>query len=243
MRKLLLSLVLLTSLLSSCGDDEITRDPDKMGLAYFPLQVGKYWVFDVTETKYVNNITSKTNFQIREEIDEVTKDQLGKEWFRMKVSKRNSPTSAWNIIGVKMVAATNTDLQVKDNNRTTVELVFPMAEGKKWNPNAFNSAYGKDEEAQNQSHYFYKGIDQPFDMEGKVFPFTVTVVKAEGTPKDISFTDVVEVYSKDQGPVYRAAKNRYYCDAGPGTNCEIGSGYIISGLDRVEKLLEAGKAN
>ncbi|ALJ00623.1 hypothetical protein DC20_18635 [Rufibacter tibetensis] len=231
----------MTSLVSSCGDNEVTRDPEALGHHYFPLELGRYSIFNVTETKYTNNVKQITSYQTRELINEVSTDQTGKDWYRVEVSRRNNANDVWTITGVKMISKTFTDVEVKNNNRTTVEMVFPVVETKEWNPNAFNTDYDKEEEEHNRVKFFYQDVARPFEIGGKSYANTVKVIKSVGDPSVFNYLDVYEVYSKEQGPVYRFSHDRYYCDAGPGTNCQVGSNYIISGLDRIETLTETGK--
>ena len=242
MKKIFLVVVLLASIFSSCGDEEVVLDPLKTGQAYYPMEVGTYWVYNVTETTYRNNVPTKANFQTRELVKGVSKDQAGKEWFTIEVSKRLTANDSWLVMGTKTISKTVNDIQLQENNRTTVLMIFPVTEGKEWNPNAYNKDYNFEDEPQNQSRYVYQNVGGSFEKSSKTYPNTVKVSK-ELSPADdlINEVEIYEIFAAELGPVYRYTKDRYNCDASSGTTCEVGSGYILSGTDRIEELDSSGK--
>ncbi|AKQ45580.1 hypothetical protein TH63_07845 [Rufibacter radiotolerans] len=243
MKKLLLVVAILAGIFSSCGDEEVVLDPLKTGQAYYPMEVGTYRVYNVKETKYTNNVGTTTLLQTRELVKGVSKDQTGKEWYTVEVSQRANANQSWIVTGVKAISKSTRDLQLQTNNRIVVEMVYPVEEGKSWNPNAFNPNYfPKEEDRQLRDTFFYEQIGASFDVAGKTYPNTLKVNKAKSDPDDfINEVEVYEIYAADLGSIYRFSKVRYNCDASPGTNCQIGSGYIISGTDRIEELESSGK--
>jgi hypothetical protein len=243
MKRLLLVVALLAGMFSSCGDEEVVLDPVKTGQAYYPLEVGSFWIYNVTETTYRNNVASKVLFQTREVVKGITKDQTGKEWYTIEVSKRSKTIDPWVISGVKAILKTNSNLQVQTNNRIVVEMVYPIAEGKSWNPNAYNpNYYPKEEDQAQRDTFFYEQIGSTFDVAGKTYAKILKVNKAKSEPEDVIHdVEIFEIYAANIGSIYRFSKVRYNCDASPGSNCELGSGYIISGTDRMEELESTGK--
>ncbi|GAB2537202.1 hypothetical protein [Rufibacter soli] len=240
MKRLLLVVALLASMFSSCGDEEVVLDPVKMGQAYYPLEVGSFWVYNVTETTYKNNVPTKVNFQTRELVKGIYKDQTGKEWHTLEISKRLTASNSWVVIGSKTISKTVKDVQVQENNRTTVFMVFPVAEGKEWNPNAYNKDYAFDEESQNQSRFKYQEVGATFERNGKSYPNTVKVIKTDSETL-LALDKQYEQLALETGPVFRSSKVFTYCSGGAGSTCEIGEGYIVSGTERAEELDSTGK--
>ncbi|WP_210488979.1 hypothetical protein [Rufibacter aurantiacus] len=238
MKRILLFVVLLTSLLSSCGDDEITRDPNSLGYQYFPLEVGRFWIFNVTENEYSRNqVTKTTTFQTRELIKDITTDQTGREWFRVEVSRRNSPESAWTVSGVKLISMSSTDLRIMENNQTMVHMVFPVKDGYSFVSNAF-----KNEDHENPVYYTYANLGDAFSENGKNYENTLTLVQAE-SKNTIELEKRNEVLALGVGSVSRTNTDYTYCEDSSGASCPYGEDYIITGSDRVESLESTGKVD
>ncbi|KAA3438107.1 hypothetical protein [Rufibacter hautae] len=238
MKRILLFVVLLTSLLSSCGDNEITRDLDRMGYQYYPLEVGRFWVFNVTENEYSRNqITKTTTFQTRELIKDITTDQTGREWFRVEVSRRNSPDGSWTVNGVKLISLSSSDLRILENNQTTVHMVFPVKEGYSFVSNAF-----KNEDHEDPVYFTYTNLGKAFLENSQTYENTLTLVQAE-SKTFIELEKRNEVLALGVGPVSRTNKDYTYCEDSSGATCPYGEDYIITGSDRVETLESSGKVD
>jgi hypothetical protein len=246
MKKLLFTLALLVGFLSSCGDEEVVLDPDSIGTAYYPLEVGAFTIFNVKETVYSENEGVTSLFQVRETFNEFYKDQAGKEWFRVEISRRDSEGDSWRVIGVKTISKTllgnsSGNLLIQENNRAVVNMVYPVAEGKTWNPNAFNTAYFPNQEDANlREEYLYQNVEKPFEKDGQTFSNTVTILKSEvNTSLDV--LEQSEVFSFNQGPVYRYYKKLEYCSDSSGDTCPYLEDYIVTGTERIETFASAGK--
>ena len=46
------TLFLMVFVLGACSEKNITLDQDRLGLEYFPLEVGQYRIYDVNEILY-----------------------------------------------------------------------------------------------------------------------------------------------------------------------------------------------
>jgi hypothetical protein len=236
MKRILLFVVLWTSLLSSCKDEEITRDPNSLGYQYYPLAVGNYWIYNVKENQYSRNkISESTAYQSRERIDAIIKDQTGKEWYRVEVSRRTSSTESWTVSGVKLISLSSSDLRVQENNKTVVQMVFPVKNGYSYVSNGFSNAGDPD-----QNVYFtYAALGSVFGEEGKTYD-NIVVIQQAHTDTQIVFEQKFEVLASGIGPVNRTYKYRYFCDDSTGGSCPYGVGYIITGSDRIEVLESSG---
>ncbi|WP_181306231.1 hypothetical protein [Rufibacter sp. XAAS-G3-1] len=237
MKRILLFVVVWASLLSSCGDDEITRDPDSLGYQYYPLAVGNYWIYNVTENEYSRNkLEESTTYQSRERIDAIIEDQTGKEWYRVELSRRASANAGWVINGVKLISLSSSDLRVQENNQTVVQMVFPVKNGYSFVSNAFTNGGDPEQNA----YYTYAQLGSVFSEAGKTYDKTLTVLQAE-TDTQIEYEQKFEVLASGIGPVNRTYKYRYFCDDSTGESCPYGEGYILTGSDKIEVLESSGK--
>ncbi|MBA9077411.1 hypothetical protein [Rufibacter quisquiliarum] len=234
MRRILIVLALVAGFFSSCSDEEVVLDPVKQGYDYYPLEVGSYRIYHVTETRYRDNVGQTTEYERRELIDAITKDQTGKEWYRVEVSRREPGASSWSVKGVKLLSASPTSLQVQENNRSTVLMVFPVVSGKTWVHDAFSKISTTD------TIYAYENAGEAFEMNSRKYDKTVKILK--NYYKDLLvLDDRYEVLAFQVGPVYRHSKVYQYCNDGSGNACERGVDYIQEGNDVIEELVETGK--
>lgn len=232
MKKLVMAAAVLVGLLTACKDEEVFYDPIAAGESYYPLQVGSYWIYNVTDITYLNNVGDTTEFEQREQINGIITDQTGKSWYRVQVSKRSAGETAWTNTGIKLLARTDTDLQVNENNVTKVHMIFPVKNQRTWNPNAFNGA--------GTSEYYYDQVGTPATVNGTAYANTATIVKAASLDSLISNNKQREVVAEGVGPVYRYYNVVNYCAGGSGSNCNVGENYITSGRKRVDLLTDHG---
>ncbi|MFB9862100.1 hypothetical protein [Rufibacter immobilis] len=239
MRKILLFAFLLTSLVAtSCGDEEITRDPDAIGYQYYPLEVGNYWIFNVTENTYRRNeVENTTSYQTRERIDAITKDQEGREWYRVELSRRSTEGSNWVINGVRLISRSASDLRVQENNSTYVRMVYPVEEGRSFITNAFLGGG-----SETKVYLTYQDLGKPYAEDGLDYATTLTVKQAD-FEEFLDKKEATEVLAWGVGPIKRSTINYDYCNPASGeSDCAVGTNFIVSGTDKTELLVSSGKA-
>ncbi|GAA4297750.1 hypothetical protein [Nibribacter koreensis] len=249
MKKLLFAMALVASFLTSCGDDEFVLDPAAVGTAYYPLELGAFKIFNVEENTYLNNTAESKTYQIRETFNEVFKDQTGKDWYRVEISRRETETDSWRIIGVRTISKdpvnqSSGSLLIKENNRTVVGMVFPVLEGKAWNPNAFNTGYFPNPDDENlREEFSYKNVGKPFEASGTTFLTTTTIVKSD-FENVLAESRSYEVVSVNQGPVHRYYKLLNFCNSNS-ENCDYQADevYIVDGIERTETMISSGKVD
>jgi hypothetical protein len=131
-------LVLAGSSLTSCKN-ESEMVPD-LSQDYYPLEVGSFRIYDVADTTYNNGKPTVSRFQFREQVEsDAVKDVTGQPAYQIIRSRRATATDPWKVDSVLVVSATPRRVLLQRNNRQTVELVFPVNEGRAWSMNAFNS--------------------------------------------------------------------------------------------------------
>lgn len=234
MIKRIFPLIALLVFFSSCEDNILNADP-KIGPEYYPVKLGDYRIYDVTETTYLLNVPKTENFQIRERLDEISTDQAGRQWHRVEVSQRAQAGLNWRIVGVKMLSASPTDLLVSENNQTRLHLLYPVVEGKSWKSNPLGSS------TEAEKYSFTKVMDS-FKSGTKTYPNTITLIQAN-TDNLLNVKDIYEVLAMDVGPIFRRKRELNFCNGDAAVPCQVGEGYIVTGTDRQEVLVESGQSN
>jgi hypothetical protein len=212
-----------------------------MGLDYYPVAVGDFRIYNVVDSIYQNNRGTATRFQFRERVVETFTDAAGEEAYRVVRSRRALPTNAWSDDSVMIIKTTPNTLLLTRSNRRTVELVFPVRAGRKWNANAFNS--GDTITAEKRG---YNRVGQPFEAPATVAQpqrYDQTATTADTTAYDLFNVNIQrQVYARGVGPVYRWRRRYVYgCPPGSPADCSLVPGYIVGGNARVETLVESGK--
>lgn len=230
------TLLLLAGLgLAGCKN-ETEAVPD-LSQDYYPLEVGSYRIYDVADTTYTDGKPTVSRFQFREQVEsDAVTDVTGQPAYQIIRSRRATPASAWKVDSVLLVSATPRRVLVQRNNRQTVDLVFPVKEGRVWSMNAFNTVDSVDAESRR-----YERVGQSLMVQNGTrqlsFENTVTT-----TADDINLfyaTVRHETFAKGLGLVYRVRRRFTYCDNSP--TCVPTPSYVYRGQSRWEVLVESGK--
>ncbi|RIJ41540.1 hypothetical protein [Pontibacter oryzae] len=237
MRNVLLLLVLLTGLLSACNDKYKDPDPEAMGYDYFPLEVGDFRIYNVTDIRFKSNKGDTTRFQMRERVDATFYDQTNTLNYKVIRSIRVDASTPWVDDSVYTIIQNKTNLLLTKNNTKYVKMVFPVKEGKSWTADAFNDRFINVDEKERSS---YTNVGEAYTAGENTYGNTVTVI--QGTPSDgiLILDDRKEVYAAEVGLVYRVFNKVIYCNDFNG-ECEFGTGYKLFGHERHETLLTHGK--
>ena len=243
MRKSFLLVLFLLVLIGGCRTEEIKPLPDEAGTRYYPLRVGAYWVYQVTETRYKNQFADQpgdsVTYEVREQIDTIYQDLTGALAYHFIRSRRLSPAAAWGADSVFVVHKSASDVRLSWNNIRQVPFIFPVLDGKKWNADIFN--VNSNVLNNMETHYYtFAGKGQPLVVNDTTYQNTVKVIQRLNE-NAIERQDRYEVYAYDVGRIYKSALAYEYCaDPDRQNACEVGRGYIIKGVKRVEKLRAYG---
>ena len=232
MKSTVLPLLFLALLLAGCQTSTIEPDPDALGHRYFPLKVKDYRVYEVTETRYLNDQATTQSYQVRERVDSVYTDLANQEAYRIIRSRRNNDTQPWVDDSVIVASRSLSDLRVTRHNVKSVQMIFPVRNGKSWNPNAFNTA--------GPHSFTYREVGLPYTVNDRTFANTVTVVQGEVTNL-IELDQREEVYAEDIGLIYKNYTRLNYCD--DPSKCTFNrqpTPYIQEGIRRIDKLIDYG---
>ncbi|GHA58207.1 hypothetical protein [Pontibacter akesuensis] len=250
MKKALFLLVMVTALVTACEQSFVKPDPEAMGYAYYPLEVGSYRIYNVTDIRFKSDIGDTTRFQMRERIDTSFTDQTNALVYKVVRSIRPNEKSNWVDDSVYVVTRPNSMLLETKNNTPRVKLVFPVDEGTQWLGDAYNSnilsSYNRDQDRRSDYYrskepYTYKNVGEPYTLNGTTYQNSLTVIQGEPIETWVGLDDRKEVYVKDIGMVYRLYTRIVYCNETESINCEYAMGYKLFGHERHEELISYGK--
>ena len=129
---------------TSCTDSTVPAP--EQGLDYYPIAVGNFWTYAVTDSSWTQASASNPSstlrvdtYQFRETVSATFADAAGETAYRMVRAKRASPAAQFKDDSVFTLSATPHTVVLNRNNLRSVELIFPVKDGRLWNANAFNN--------------------------------------------------------------------------------------------------------
>ena len=244
-------LVLAVGALALGACQNTTAPAPEPGTDYYPVAVGNFWLYSVTDTTWsiatrtAPSVPTATTYQLRETITESFADAAGQRAYRLVRARLVPPATVFRDDSVFVLTATPQFVALNRNNTRTLELVFPVREGRSWNFNAFNNNFNDTINAETRR---YSRVGQPFTTPAvgaaaaQTYPVTVTTTNT-GVAAETSLLkrqSYQQVFAK-VGPVYRRRAyfvNFNYTDAG-GNQVYPANSYT-SGFARREILLDYG---
>ncbi|GAB3201026.1 hypothetical protein GCM10027293_23100 [Pontibacter aydingkolensis] len=226
--------------LAGCERKYVELDPEALGLDYLPVKVGDFKIYKVVDIKYRNNVGAKDSFEMREVVDTSFFDQTNTLSYKIIRSIKRYNQTEWVEDSVMTLTKSDKFALLTKDNTMYVKLVFPVQEGKLWLGDAYNDRVINNLETDpylRKEPYKYTSVGEPFELNGTVYPITVTVI--QGTPKDnfLQLDNRKEVYAKGIGKVYRLFNRVVYCND---SSCPQGTGYKLNGHERHETLISYG---
>jgi hypothetical protein len=244
MMKRLLPLLLLAFLAiagASCNKTEndslVYEEPTR---GFYPLQVGRYVVYDVDSITWNNfDCTKKTrHLQMRYMVADTFTDDAGRPSYRVDVEQRDNPDSAWAASQVFYATPTNTSIEVVMQNLRFEKLIFPIRESKQWFGNRAIDTTEPNLSQYGGWVYRYSDYLKPYNNGRLDFGSTVTVVAVDDSVNNPeTMPDAYaernyfrEVYAYAVGMVYREATYWTYDPANPSTACRKGFSVVMRAI-------------
>lgn len=229
--------------LTSCSKEQTFVAPLPLGTEYYPLAVGNVRTYAVTDSTWTMRVPSAVSYQFRETVTGTYTDAAGQPAFRIVRAKRLSAGGNWADDSVFSVRANSQTVVLTRNNRPTVELIFPVRDGRLWNFSAFSNSTN---DTISEETRRYRDVGQAFatapvttlgtQVPAKTYEQSLTTTD-EGTALEDNLYYLRayrQVYAKGVGPVFRERRRKFFSD-GPSTPVP---GETYSGNTRTETLID-----
>ncbi|MBS1979075.1 MAG: hypothetical protein JST46_17015 [Bacteroidetes bacterium] len=199
-------------LLTTCQSREVS--PAISGAEYFPLSVGTYWIYDVTETN-ISQVNGQTNdiYQLMLSVTD-TVHMSGEILFKVVRSRRPDASAGWSVVDTWSFRKNDLRAVIQEGNISYVVMTFPMTEGKTWDGNALNNLGGIDKCSDGTRHcdnYSSIQLMKRFDGTGIAYDDTVTVLESNEDDKTTGKDIRKSVYGRAVGLVYHEETVLEYC--------------------------------
>ncbi len=200
-----------------------------VGPALFPLEIGDFWVYQVTQQTYsLTAAPMLRQFQVQDKLVS-SFVRNGQTVYQLDRSVRPSAQADWQMAGIRTVTATAAEVVVQEGNVPTVPLRFPVATGTFWNVNAYNN--------RPDSLLRYRDIGRTVSVNNRLVAGTVAVVGANDSTL-IGLYKRRWVYAPGVGLVFREEADLAYCQSSPAC---IGKTEITSGTRQTWALLSSNR--
>lgn len=237
--------------MASC-ENETVPAPDS-GAGYYPVAVGNYWIYAVADTTWsqasqsMPSVATPKAYQFKETITEEFTDAAGKKAFRLVRSKREGTSGSFVNDSVFTLSATGQSVTLNRNSTRTLELIFPVRDGRLWNFNAYNNNFNDTITAETRR---YSRAGESFTTRAvagnpaQTFANTVTTSNT-GAAAETSLLKRIgyqQVFAKGIGPVYRRRDlflNYNYADPRTGDQIYVPGSYFYA-FSRRETLIDYG---
>jgi hypothetical protein len=225
-------------LLEGCRHESVVPTP---AVDYYPLEVGTYRTYAVSDTVWSKGEATATNYQFREAVTEQFTDAAGQTAYRVLRARRVSSTDAWADDSVLVVQHQAQAILLTRDNVRTIELIYPLRAGKTWKKYAFTT-YRPD-----SVRAFDATVEQPFTTPGATpKTYTTTVIARDKQPIEandglLRRGGYLQVFAQGVGPVLRrryAYETFYTVNTGESV---VTPTIIQVGHSRLEVLVDSGK--
>lgn len=140
MKNILLIFVLGFTFFVSCNTDpNVEYLSIDYGYDYYPVEVGKYIIYDVDSITYdpTQSATSidTTTYQVKEEVVDSTIDNAGRVMYIIHYSTRNSIGEDWTLENVYTTVVDDFRVERTEDNLRFVKMLFPSRVDLTWDGN------------------------------------------------------------------------------------------------------------
>ncbi|GAB2797380.1 hypothetical protein GCM10027275_48540 [Rhabdobacter roseus] len=221
-------LLCLATALWACQPD--TQPQPGPGYGYFPLEVGRYAEYEVTETNYLLNQPTPTTrtYYLRETVIDSSTSLDQQRVYRIEHAVRNAPSEPWRVDSVLTAWRTPNQAVRTENGQPIVRMVFPITERTPWNGHVYTTLGERWFEARH--------VGTPATVGGTLFERTATIVRQDDSTL-LSQQRQLETYAEGVGLIRRERIAVQFCSAG---SC-VGQGVIEFGLKQVSTISRYGK--
>ncbi|GAB2538593.1 hypothetical protein [Spirosoma aerophilum] len=198
--------------------------------SFFPLETGRYIIYDVQESLYSSNATpTLRTFQVKETTGPAYTNVAGQTAYKLIRTRRTNETQPWqsdSIWSARLIG--NEGIRV-ENGKDIVKLLLPIAHGQQWNENRYNLS--------GLSNVELRNVGQTFNVLNKEFSETVSVVGRDDSTL-VAQEKRLDVYARQIGLIYKERTDLHFCTDTPAC---IGKNQIEYGFRQIYRIKTIGK--
>lgn len=205
--------------------------PKGSGSEYFPLKVGAYWIYGMTETT-ISQVNGQVNsmYDLKISITD-SMSANGVVTYKLQRYKRTDATQPWVPLDTWSARKDQFQAVVQEGNISYIRMAFPLTEGKTWNGNALNTLGGTDKCNDGTftcENYLVSDLARQFIGTGLSYDDSVTIFENNDDDPIVKKDVRRSVYAKSIGLVYREVTTLQYCTVGTCIGKQIvDNGYIL----------------
>jgi hypothetical protein len=221
-------------LLGACSENEPFKSPNSE--EYFPLQIGQYWIYNVTQTVYKEVEPKEANsvFELKSEVVDAFENLEGGVTYVIHDSKRANSEGSWEYYQTWSAKSDEFKVVITESNVPYIQLTFPLYKNKSWDGNKLNT--------KEYDEYVVQSIGQNYRTSSVLQFNDCVVINEENYSDDVEDKDErLEIYARNVGLVYKKKIFLLYCNDG---NFDFGcSGKLIisSGEEWIQELKSYGQ--
>jgi hypothetical protein len=221
-------LALLLLMLWAISCNQTNTDPVDV-YQYYPLELGRYQIYQVKETVYSAGQKNPviTSWQEKDQVDRISSNSNDVTTYIVARYKRVTSVDYWQKIKEYSVTKSPDKILTNLDNLTVFSLIFPPSNQIKWNGNTYNNM-----EVMN---YRYQQIGSPSIVDKQTFDKTLTVLERKDTSAINRYVGIKK-YALGTGLILDEQTAYEYCQD---EDC-IGEEIIESGTYKIRTIIESG---
>ena len=146
---------------------------------YYPLQAGKYIVYNLDSTVFINFGTTKVirSYQVKYLVDALITDNLGRPAYRIFRYIRKTPIDPWVADNTFMAVPTEFSMEFIENNFRFLKMKSPIRDGYTWKGNTYIDTYSLNSNVKylNDWDYSYDSLNSPAKIGALTIDSTIKV--------------------------------------------------------------------
>jgi hypothetical protein len=220
--------MVLVLFLGACSS-EIDPDPSAVGYTYFPLEVGAYIDYTVTETTYAPGSPGITEqYFLRRKVVDTFVSENGLETYVIHRFRRIAPGDPWQFLDTWSARRESIRGVTIEGTTPFLSLSFPVRRGQRWDGNVLNTAQS--------DTYTIDSLGFQYTIPGVGSGPALTVVQEDLLDFVIEEQDQrYEIYMENVGLVERGVRQLDLCS---GSGCNASG--IVSGRIYLQKVIDYG---
>jgi len=200
----------------ACSESEVPTDTDRIGLNYFPLEVGQYRIYDVVETNYSVLGSTSAIYELKESIEDSNLNASNNLQYIVHRSTRQNDTEAWHLDSIWTSQKTNSIAVLTENNVPFVKLSFPIKHLLEWDGNRLN--------ALSSEIYWYNTELPDTTLSETLYQNIVKVIQNDSGEDFLGLENRSETFAPDAGLIIKESTILKYCQTDCMEEREVQSG-------------------